>query len=146
MRRFRACTTEFPHIVKFALAAMIALITAAAGNAQTPSDAQQSLPPFGSFSGSDFDTVALQNGNLHISIPLIRVPQRGGRSLSYKFVYDTPAYKIIYTLVGRTWFKAISGPSVFTGWREETPFDWGWSNSTVTLKCNSGASAAAAVG
>jgi hypothetical protein len=40
--------------------------------AQELYDGNQNLPPFGSFSGSDFDVVALQNGNLHIKIPLCR--------------------------------------------------------------------------
>ena len=43
---------------------------------------QQGLPPFGSFHGSDFDIVSLQNGSLHIEIPVLSVRQRG-RMLTY---------------------------------------------------------------
>jgi RHS repeat-associated protein len=55
-------------------------------------DGQNNLPAFGSFSGSNFDIVSLQNGNLHISIPILSVPQRGGKSISFTFIYDTPDY------------------------------------------------------
>src|SRR5712671_1094796 len=45
------------------------------------------MPPNGVFSGSDFDSVQLNNGGLHIEIPLWSI---GGRGLSvgYKYIYD----------------------------------------------------------
>ncbi|MGH9531091.1 MAG: hypothetical protein ACRD2Q_01780, partial [Terriglobales bacterium] len=45
------------------------------------------LPPNGVFSGSAFDNVQLNNGNLHIEIPLVVLPGRG-LSTAYKYVYD----------------------------------------------------------
>lgn len=49
------------------------------------------LPAHGSFSGSDFDNVQLNNGNLHIEIPLYSV---GGRGLSVpvSLVYDSKGW------------------------------------------------------
>ena len=34
------------------------------------------LPPFGSFQGGKFDLVSLENGNLHIEMPIYSVHQR----------------------------------------------------------------------
>lgn len=53
------------------------------------SDATQNLPPFGSFAGGNLDTVSLQNGNLHVSIPVLTVKERG-RAFTYRFTFDTP--------------------------------------------------------
>jgi len=49
------------------------------------------LPAHGAFSGSDFDNVQLNNGNLHIEIPLYSV---GGRGLSVpvSLVYDSKGW------------------------------------------------------
>ena len=49
------------------------------------------LPPHGAFDGSDFDTVQLNNGNLHIEIPLYSI---GGRGLSVpvSLVYDSKGF------------------------------------------------------
>ncbi len=61
------------------------------------SHAQQSetgLPAFGSFHGGTFDNVNLQNGNLHLEIPIVSVPQRVGPNYSYKFVYDIRGWEI----------------------------------------------------
>jgi hypothetical protein len=60
--------------------------------AQTVYDGNNNLPPFGGFSGGQFDTVSLQNGTLHFEIPLASVTQRGGSSLTPKFIYDTPQF------------------------------------------------------
>jgi hypothetical protein len=86
------------------------------------------LPPFGSFHGIDFDTVNLQNGNLHIEIPILSVKQRG-KTLTWKYVYETQEWR-------NTWYPqpqprnhgygVHSVQSVGdTGWRLVGPFDWG---------------------
>lgn len=57
------------------------------GFAQVPPDLQIGLVPFGSYHGSDIDKVSLQNGNLHVSIPLFALPQRGGQlKLSFSLI------------------------------------------------------------
>jgi len=68
----------------------------ALATAQQLYDGNQNLPPFGSFSGSKLDIVSLQNGNLHIAIPLLTVKQRGRNDLTVKFIYDTPAYTAVW--------------------------------------------------
>src|SRR5713226_9613039 len=55
----------------FCSAILVCLLLTCSTPGQTVVDAQQSLPPYGSFSGSNFDIVSLQNGNLHISIPVV---------------------------------------------------------------------------
>jgi RHS repeat-associated protein len=60
--------------------------------AQQLFDGNQNLPPFGSFTGSDFDTVGLQNGNLHLHIPIASWKQRGGKTLTRSYVYDAPSW------------------------------------------------------
>lgn len=55
-------------------------------------EGNQNLPTWGGFSGSGLDTVSLQNGNLHLHIPLGSWKQRGGSTVSVYFTYDTPAW------------------------------------------------------
>ena len=51
------------------------------------------LPPFGSFHGSDFDSILLQNGNLHVQIPILSVLQRGGKTSTWRYIYDSPGWQ-----------------------------------------------------
>src|SRR5262249_39586483 len=74
----------------------------------------------------DFDMVSFQNGNLHIEIPIVSLPQRG-RTFAWRYVYDTPSWDVIryfepdiqrYT----NWF--VTGPEDNTQWRLTDPFAW----------------------
>jgi RHS repeat-associated protein len=85
--------SRFPRILGSAacLAAFL-LIIVSISVAQGDSATQAiGLPPHGSFDGSDFDTVQLNNGNLHIEIPLYSM---GGRGLSVpvSLVYDSKGW------------------------------------------------------
>jgi RHS repeat-associated protein len=87
---------------------VLSLVLASASflEAQYLYDGNNNLPPFGGFSGGDFDTVALQNGNLHLHIPLGSWKQRGGRTVSLFFTYDTPTWirqTTITTINGQRW-------------------------------------------
>lgn len=84
------------------------------------------LPDNGAFSGSDFDSIQLQNGNLHIEIPLPSNPGRGV-SLVQKYVYDNRGWKFngtcnkisglctdtVTTMDGSHMLLAVVGPSSF---------------------------------
>ena len=59
--------------------------------AQLNAGTERGLPPNSTFSGGDIDAVDLQNGNLHISIPIATAKQRGGGTLTWKLVYAGPA-------------------------------------------------------
>jgi RHS repeat-associated protein len=111
--------------------------------AQLPSDGDQNLPPFGGFTGSDFDIVSLQNGNLHLSIPLVEVAERGGTKSWYKYVYDTPNY--VYTFfppavppkTGNAYYTVKPDVS-YSGWRLASPFYWGTTQTFATIVCYKG--------
>jgi len=108
-----------------------------------PADGDQNLPPFGSFTGSDFDIVSLQNGNLHISIPLIEVAERGGKKSSYKYIYDTPNYVLTFfppavpPKSGNAYFTVKPDVS-YNGWRLASPFYWGTTLTYTTIICYKG--------
>jgi RHS repeat-associated protein len=51
------------------------------------------FPVHGVFSGSDFDSVQLNNGNLHIEIPLWKVNGRG-IPVAMKMIYDNKTWKM----------------------------------------------------
>ncbi|MBZ5720712.1 MAG: RHS repeat-associated core domain-containing protein [Acidobacteriia bacterium] len=44
------------------------------------------------FSGTDFDSVQLNNGNLHVEIPLWSLKGRGGLPVTFKYVYDNKGW------------------------------------------------------
>src|SRR5258707_14427777 len=70
-------------IVLFAL-----LGACVSANAQTgaPSGYQIGVPPQGDFSGTGFESVQLNNGNLHIEVPLAETRGRGP-SVACKYGY-----------------------------------------------------------
>src|SRR5712691_3834193 len=96
------------------------------------------LPPFGSFHGSDFDLVALQNGNLHIDIPFARVPRRGS-SFTYRFVYDTPTFELntFQTSPTSQMQGMVSLSSDATGWRIPDPTFWIMNSVLTDHTCTS---------
>jgi RHS repeat-associated protein len=68
-----------------------------AGFAQSPSNSHNfGLPDNASFHGSEIDNVQLNNGNLHIEIPLYSVSGRGPAA-GFKYVYDSKGW-FAYTL------------------------------------------------
>src|ERR1051326_2502837 len=52
------------------------------------------FPENGVFSGSNFDNVQLNNGNLHIEIPLYDVKGRGPNHAFLKLAFDTKHWSI----------------------------------------------------
>jgi len=66
--------------------------------------------------------INVANGNLHIEIPVRGFPQRGGRTLQEKFVYNS-----------RIWYIDSSGPSKI--WRASTD-GWRFSNGYADVSVN----------
>ena len=64
------------------------MATASASFAQDTNSTNIGLPPNGVFSGSEIENVQVNNGNLHIEIPLYSVPGRG-LNTTVKYVYDS---------------------------------------------------------
>jgi hypothetical protein len=96
MRHKISSAPRFSAVMHVLAALSLATLSLSLASAQSQSDGTNNLPAFGSFSGSDFDIVSLQNGNLHISIPILNVPQRGGKPIKYMFLHDTPDFNKTY--------------------------------------------------
>lgn len=117
--RFKNLSLSFAAV----LTLTITFVICSPLSAQTTYDGNNNLPPFGSFSGGDFDIVSLQNGNLHISIPILTVPQRGG-SATYRYVYDTPSSKFGQFLIGKNQYESFVELGTYNGWQLATPLGW----------------------
>lgn len=62
-------------------------------HAQYLGDIEQGIKPYGSYHGGDIDTISMTNGALQVRIPLVSLPQRGGRlKVDYTLLYETPYY------------------------------------------------------
>lgn len=71
-----------------AIALMPALLLRVGLAQNAPNEYQIGFPPNGDFSGTDFENVQLNNGNLHIEIPLWNAAGRG-TGVGFKYVYDS---------------------------------------------------------
>ena len=106
--------------------ASISLLCPAASRAQNayiPNVGNVGLPENGVFSGGSIDSVQLQNGNLHVDIPLLHLPGIG-MDTDIHFVYDNQLFSstlVTYGTtqlnfpwhqlsIGRNGFAQVSGP------------------------------------
>ena len=82
--------SEYSNIVKFLFSVVLACLAfrSLAIAQGAPNDYQIGFPPNGDFSGTDFENVQVNNGNLHIEIPLWSTTGRGP-SVAFKYVYDS---------------------------------------------------------
>src|SRR5579863_5267771 len=124
-------------LVTRALASLVLVVFLPFAGAQQQSDGSNNLPAFGSFSGSDFDIVSLQNGNVHISIPILSVPQRGGKPIKYMFLFDTPDFsKTLYSPAQGSPYWLITRDAYYEGWFLSNTLNWGsyteWENTQYT--------------
>jgi RHS repeat-associated protein len=78
--------------VRLRILAAFLLFTGLPLYAQLTTAEEKGLPPNSVFHLGDIDAVNLQNGNLHISIPIASEKQRGGMTLNWTLVYDTPTW------------------------------------------------------
>jgi hypothetical protein len=78
---------------KFAATLSVLFISLSAQTQEVTNALNIGLPPNGIFSGSAFDNVQLNNGNLHIEIPLVTIKGRG-LSTEYKYVYDNKGWQM----------------------------------------------------
>jgi hypothetical protein len=97
--------------------------------AQAAPSSETGLPPFASFHGSDFDQINLQNGNLHMEIPVKTMKERG-RTLTWRFVYNSPIWSKIWfpqppppPSKGINGVYGVKAPSLGT-WGFLGPFSW----------------------
>src|SRR6266849_2539547 len=81
----------------FILVLAILLITSRAlaqTNANMNGSTNTGFPDNGVLSGSNFDNVQVNNGNLHIEIPVETLSGRG-QTIAYKFVYDSKGWMFV---------------------------------------------------
>ena len=71
----------------------LVLLASTLSSAQVDPALENGLKPFGTYNGSNVDFVNTTTGKLHIHIPLLSYPQRGGRlHLNYFIDYDSATY------------------------------------------------------
>ncbi len=106
---------------------------------------QKGLPANSTFAGGDIDTVNLQNGNLHVVIPIYVDKQRGGKTLRWELIYDSPTWikKFTPNNCGQKvcnpigWFSVGPDNLYIANWRLAGPQNWGVSNIWSDLTCPS---------
>ena len=133
----------------FSLAMMLILLSSSFVSAQTNTPANANgLPKGGAFTGSSFDTVQMNNGNLHIEIPFNALPGRG-ISQEFKAVYDNKGWgfkELRRYSVDQSSFKTIDIPMPSIGnhlnWTltGSASFVAGYTFQTSTLVCAGGQS------
>lgn len=124
-----ACSAR---LIQSCACCLIALLLPAVLWGQTNDVDQKGVPSDGVFHQGDIDTVNLQNGNLHISIPIASVKQRGGSTVTWMLEYDTQAWLkqwIPYTNCSPTcnptgYYVAEANPNVTSGWRVTSSLGW----------------------
>ena len=72
---------------------LVAFIPCGAQNAYIPDAGNVGLPANGVFSGGSIDSVQLQNGNLHVDIPLLHL-SGVGMDTDIHFVYDNQVFNV----------------------------------------------------
>src|SRR5579859_1984612 len=131
----------------FIILFMMLVISGAAptGRAQVQPAEQKGLPANSNFAAADVDTVNLQNGNLHIEIPIFVDKQRAGKTLRWELIYDS-----------RTWLKKFNPATcgrppctpvgsygnilldniTTAGWRLSGPQNWTIGSTHQDLTCD----------
>ncbi|MGH9890558.1 MAG: RHS repeat-associated core domain-containing protein [bacterium] len=126
------------------LVILLVLLDVGPASAQQVHEGNQTgFPPFGSFHGTSFDNVNLNNRNLHIEIPILRVRQRG-RDFTYRFIYDTNTWTM-YWLPNPNpqgwplgWW--VVSPPQDGGWRLTHSLNYGVSWQEVSKICGTAVS------
>src|SRR5260221_12210142 len=78
-----------------AIATLLVLFAALAAHGQgVPNQLNTGYPENSIFHGSEIDNVQLENGNLHVAIPIWSARGRG-LNTGFNFVYDNHGYKFI---------------------------------------------------
>lgn len=127
-------------IVRLLCAVCVIWALACSCACQTLFDGNQNLPPYGGFSGGQFDTVSLQNGNLHLHIPVGSWKQRGGKTIWMALEWDSLMYTrqtITITKNGQQDFQTIfHGPGTTgTLFAASNGFTWSASSAAVSQTC-----------
>ena len=132
-------TNSAPALLLFKFCCVLALVFSIVplGHGQVLFDGNQNLPPYGGFSTGDFDTVSLQNGNLHLHIPIGSWKQRGGRTVWLALEWDSPVVTRQTTMTTkngeRYYFTSWGGGPGTPGTLNPVSNAFGWSASAVAV-------------
>lgn len=120
------------------LALLAVMLSAGPTIAQDVYQGNNNLPPWGGFSGGGIDTISLQNGNVHLHIPLGSWKQRGGSVVQLYFWYDTPTFvrqTIVQTVNGHRYYMTnVTGPTLYGGVSSNVGY-WEASSPIGTVYC-----------
>src|ERR1700675_193507 len=78
-------------VLLWVILALVSLTGISFAQGGVPGSYQIGFPEHGEFSGSDFESVQMNNNNLHIEVPLWELPGRG-LPIGYKYVYDSKGW------------------------------------------------------
>src|SRR5271155_1936068 len=113
---------------------------------QDPTNAYNvGLPENGVFSGSNFDSVQLNNDNLHIELPLFSVKGRNGLSVFSKYIYDSSGLFVVnkYCNPKNGFCDYYVEPSGTAGWRLVGPMSYLVGEKLQTATCGEAGTVAA---
>jgi RHS repeat-associated protein len=119
----RTISTPVLLLFKFCCLLGVAFSLGLNARGQAVYDGNQNLPPYGGFSGGDFDTVSLQNGNLHLHIPIGSWQQRGGKTVWLALVSDSAMWSRVTTVTvqnGTSYYFTHFTGSVLPGLSENS--------------------------
>lgn len=81
-------------IFRFASNSLLTLLWAMAAQSQVPNELNTGYPENSMFHGSEIENVQMQNGNLHVNIPIWSAAGRG-LSTSFNFIYNNHGYRLV---------------------------------------------------
>jgi RHS repeat-associated protein len=130
---------------------MVAFLSLVAFAQDTSNPVNVGLPLNATFSGSDLESVQVNNGNLHLVLPLWSSKGRGGLDIAYQFVYDNKGWTydqycypqgycdaMIRPEVGHTMNMPIRGPFDYYFTRKRTSDQCTAGSTTVGLQLRNG--------
>lgn len=138
------------------LLVLMALAVSSQSYAQTNPNLETGFKPYGSYSGSDVDSVSLTNGNLIVHIPLFSYPQRGPLSGNSVIFANNKIWRVFQNcnhltgvctdkwlpVVSYTLGASITGTGGFSAsWTYNTTYTWiytlkSWDQSTHQMAKN----------
>src|SRR3972149_2646991 len=101
----------------------VALLVCSASVLQAQYLQETGAPTFAINEDVPMGFINVANGNLHIEIPFVGTPQRGGREFVAKMVYDSRIWKIVDNGTSQSWQPTnvpgtqLGNPALQMGWR-----------------------------